>query len=38
MGQTVELIANDGHKLSAYTADPVGSAKGGIVVIQEFFV
>ena len=37
MGQTVELIANDGHKLSAYTADPVVSTKGGIVVIQEIF-
>ena len=37
MGQTIELIADDGHKLSAYTADPVVGAKGGIVVIQEIF-
>ena len=37
MGQTIELIADDGHKLSAYTADPAVSAKGGIVVIQEIF-
>ena len=38
MGQTIELIADDGHKLSAYTADPVVGAKGGIVVIQEIFI
>jgi len=37
MGQTIELIADDGHKLNAYTADPVVGAKGGIVVIQEIF-
>ena len=37
MGQTIELIADDGHKLSAYTAEPAVSAKGGIVVIQEIF-
>ena len=37
MGQSIELIADDGHKLSAYTADPVVGAKGGIVVIQEIF-
>ena len=37
MGQTLQLTAADGHKLSAYRADPAGKAKGGIVVIQEIF-
>jgi len=37
MGQTIQLTAADGHKLSAYRADPAGAAKGGIVVIQEIF-
>jgi carboxymethylenebutenolidase len=37
MGQTIQLTAADGHKLSAYRADPAGAVKGGIVVIQEIF-
>ena len=37
MGQTVTLIASDGHSLSAYRADPDGTPKGGLVVIQEIF-
>lgn len=34
---TITLTASDGHKLSAYRADPTGTAKGGIVVLQEIF-
>jgi carboxymethylenebutenolidase len=33
----LELTAADGHKLSAYRADAKGTAKGGLVVIQEIF-
>jgi carboxymethylenebutenolidase len=37
MGTIVSLTAADGFKLNAYRADPVGPARGGIVVIQEIF-
>ncbi len=37
MGQSITLTAKDGHSLGAYRADPSGTAKGGIVVIQEIF-
>lgn len=37
MGDTVELKAADGHRLSAYLQEPRGKARGGIVVIQEIF-
>ena len=37
MGKMIELTAADGHKLSAYRADPSGKPRGGIVVIQEIF-
>ena len=37
MGKMIELKAADGHKLSAYRADPAGKARGAIVVIQEIF-
>ncbi len=37
MGSMIELTASDGHKLSAYRADPSGKPRGGIVVIQEIF-
>jgi carboxymethylenebutenolidase len=37
MGQNVELAAADGHRLSAYLAEPTGTPRGGIVVIQEIF-
>lgn len=33
----VKLKSSDGHEFSAYTAEPSGKAKGGIVVIQEIF-
>lgn len=37
MGQSVTITAKDGHSLGAYRADPSGTAKGGVVVIQEIF-
>ncbi len=37
MGKHFTLTAADKHQLGAYRADPAGTAKGGIVVIQEIF-
>ena len=37
MGQDITLTAADGFKLGGYRADPTGSPKGAIVVIQEIF-
>ncbi len=39
MGQWLQLEADDGFRLSAYRADPVGAIKprGGLVVVQEIF-
>jgi carboxymethylenebutenolidase len=37
LGKHFSLVASDTFKLGAYRADPSGSAKGGIVVIQEIF-
>ena len=37
MGTHLTLTASDGHSFDAYRADPVGTPKGGIVVIQEIF-
>ena len=33
----IELTAGDGHKFSAYRADPSGDPKGAVVVVQEVF-
>lgn len=37
MGTTIELKAADGHKLSAYRAEPQGKPRGAVVVVQEIF-
>ena len=37
MGSIIRLNAADGHGLDAYRADPVGDARGAVVVIQEIF-
>src|SRR3989475_5353046 len=37
MGQIVALTAEDGHKLSAYRANPTGKPRGGLVIVQEIF-
>jgi carboxymethylenebutenolidase len=37
LGKHFSLVASDAFKLGAYRAEPSGTAKGGIVVIQEIF-
>ncbi|MGN6309329.1 MAG: dienelactone hydrolase family protein [Xanthobacteraceae bacterium] len=37
MGQDIKLTASDGFQLGGYRADPIGPAKGALVVIQEIF-
>lgn len=37
MGQDVKLSASDKFRFGAYRADPAGTPKGAIVVIQEIF-
>jgi carboxymethylenebutenolidase len=37
LGKHFSLVAADSFKLGAYRADPSGSPKGGVVVIQEIF-
>jgi carboxymethylenebutenolidase len=37
LGKHFSLTAADSHQLGAYRADPKGTPKGGIVVIQEIF-
>ena len=37
MGQNITLTAADGFELGAYQADPEGTPRGGLVIIQEIF-
>jgi carboxymethylenebutenolidase len=37
MGRNETLTAADGHRFSAYRAEPEGTPKGAIVVVQEIF-
>ncbi len=37
MGTNLTLKASDGHSLSAYRADPVGTPRAAVVVVQEIF-
>ncbi|RYB04120.1 dienelactone hydrolase family protein [Lichenibacterium ramalinae] len=37
MSQTIKLTAADGATIDAYRADPTGTPKGGLVVLQEIF-
>ena len=37
MGQMLNLTAADGFNLGAYRADPTGTPKGALVVVQEIF-
>ena len=37
MGYRLTLTAGDGHSFGAYRADASGTARGGIVVLQEIF-
>ncbi len=37
MGSMIQLTAADGHKFSAYRAEPKGPPKGALVVVMEIF-
>jgi len=37
MGQFIQLSAKDGFAVPAYVAEPAGTPKGGVVVVQEIF-
>ena len=37
MGSQIELTASDGHAFSAYRADPEGTPRAAVVIIQEVF-
>ncbi len=37
MGQSIQLTASDGHTFGAYRADPEGTPKAGLVLVQEIF-
>jgi carboxymethylenebutenolidase len=37
MAETIELSAPDGHRFSAYQAQPSGTPRGALVIIQEIF-
>jgi carboxymethylenebutenolidase len=37
MGKMIRLKAKDGHELDAYLAEPKGTPRGGLVVVQEIF-
>lgn len=37
MGRQIELQAADGHRFSAWLAEPAGTPRGGLVVLQEIF-
>jgi carboxymethylenebutenolidase len=37
MSRAIELTASDGHRLQAYVAQPSGTPRGGLVVLQEIF-
>ena len=37
MGKNIDLTAADGHKFSAYVAEPAGKPKGALVVVMEIF-
>ena len=37
MGNMIQLTAVDGHKFSAYRAEPTGKPKGALIVVMEIF-
>ena len=37
MGTQLELTAEDGHRFAAYRAEPTGTPRGALVVVQEIF-
>jgi carboxymethylenebutenolidase len=37
MGETIKATAADGHRFEAYRAEPTGTARGAVVIVQEIF-
>ena len=37
MGYDLSLTTSDGHSLDAYAAEPEGTVRAGMVIIQEIF-
>jgi carboxymethylenebutenolidase len=37
MKNSIELTASDGHRFTAYRAQPAGRARGAVLVVQEIF-
>ena len=37
MGKHIDLTAADGHKFSAYVAEPAGKPKGALIIVMEIF-
>ena len=37
MSKTIDITARDGHRLSAYVAEPKAATIGALVMLQEFF-
>lgn len=37
MNRFIDVVASDGHQLDAYFAEPPGTPRGGVVILQEFF-
>ena len=37
MGNWTELESGDGHRYAAWIAEPAGTPRGGLVVVQEIF-
>ena len=37
MGNWTELESGDGHRYAAWVAEPAGTPRGGLVVVQEIF-
>ena len=37
MGESIRLRAEDGHEFDAFRADPSGTRRGAVVVVQEIF-
>ena len=37
MSEIISLTAADGHRFDAYRANPAGTPKGGVVVVQEIY-
>ena len=37
MGRNIELTSADGHRFSAYVAEPQGKARGALIVVMEIF-